>query len=115
MVLDFRVDLEEEAVVPILRVNGEIDIYTFPKLSKAMKDLIDKGTIRLILNLENVQYIDSTGLGAIAHSSHVIAKQGGKVSVVCTRPQVRKIFDVSGLSKKNIDIFEEESEALKHI
>ncbi len=112
MVLEFKVDVSEEKTVPILRVNGEIDIYTCPKLSKYLKDALDKGAGNLILNLENVHYIDSTGLGAIAHSANSLYKQGGKMHVVCTKSQLKKVFEVSGLSRKNIHLFEEETSAL---
>lgn len=115
MVLDFGVEMEERESVPILHVKGEIDIYTSPKFRKDLKEMMEKHHQRLILNLEKVQYIDSTGLGAIAHVAHALEQDDGRLYVVCSRPQVKKIFNVSGLMKKNVLLFDEESLALSSI
>ena len=115
MVLDFAVNAESIKDVPVVRVKGEIDIYTCPQLNKSLKEALEKGKKVIVLNLEHVQYIDSTGLGTIAHSAHALSKLGGKIHVVCTKPQVKKIFDVSGLSRKNINLYDEESGALNAV
>ncbi|NQY73715.1 MAG: STAS domain-containing protein [Candidatus Margulisbacteria bacterium] len=117
--LDFYVELIEEQKCPIVRVRGEIDIYTCPKLQKILNEAMqnakrDDSNI-IILNLEEVQYIDSTGLGTVAHTAKTLSTTGGKINIVCTRPHVKKVFDASGLSKKNISIFEEESLALSAV
>ena len=113
MELDFSLEVNESEVAPIIRVKGEIDVYTCPKLNKTLRNYIEeKGKKNLILNLENIQYIDSTGLGIIAHSARSLDQQDGKIQIVCTKPQVIKIFEVSGLDKKNITIFKEEKLAL---
>lgn len=112
MVLDFMVEITETEGIPVIRVKGEIDIYTCPKLKKDLNDLMEKGNKLMILNLDSVQYIDSTGLGVIAHAAHALSKENGKLNVICSTPQVKKIFDVSGLSKKNVMLFDEEKTAI---
>ena len=116
MVLEFKIDLIyhllDKSKIPIISVNGEIDVYTSAKLDKTLKDVIEKGGKTIILNLENVHYIDSMGLGIIAHSADSISTKGGRLNVVCTKPQIQKIFQVSGLSEKNITLFDQESAAL---
>ena len=73
MELDFSLELNEAKDVPIIRVKGEIDVYTCPKLNKTMRTCIEeKGNKNIILNLEDIQYIDSTGLGVIAHSARTL-------------------------------------------
>lgn len=108
MVLDFILETSERNQVPLIKIKGEVDVYNAGQLKTALLDLISKNYKLLILNLENVQYIDSTGLGTIAQAAHSISQQNGKIHVVCTRPSIKKIFEVSGLIKKNIVLFDTE-------
>lgn len=113
--LGFSVDIDENQSHPIVYVKGEVDIYTCGKLRTALMDLIDRGQKKFILNLEDIHYIDSTGLGTIAHSAQAIQNDKGEICVVCTKPQIKKIFEVSGLEEKNITLYDKEADALEHI
>ncbi len=112
MVLDLKIDVREEKNIPIVSINGEIDIYTYPKLTETLNSIIEKGSTEIVINLENVRYIDSTGLGALADGANRVFDQGGHVSIICNKPQVKKIFDVSGLAKRNLSLFPSEREAV---
>jgi anti-sigma B factor antagonist len=115
MVLNFSIDVIEKKDIPIVNVNGEIDIYNCSQLTEKLLKIIKSGHKNIILNLENVQYIDSTGLGSIALSVQELAKKEGKMNIICTKPTINRIFEISGLTKKNITIFEDETRALAHI
>lgn len=115
MVVGFSVEVEEKENIPVIRVNGEIDIYTCPELRAKLTEIIESGNNNIILDLENIQYIDSTGLGTIAYTARSIEDKKGQVLVICTKHQIKKIFEVSGLEKKNISLFENESDALKEL
>ncbi|MFC1755013.1 STAS domain-containing protein [Thermoproteota archaeon] len=115
MVTGFSVSVSKLGAVPIVSVQGEIDIYTCPELNKTVRELLDNGHKNLVLNLENTQYIDSTGLGAIAHAAKRLDESKGVVNVICTKPQICKIFEISGLNKKNIGLFDTEASALEAI
>jgi len=112
LVLDFTINLTEKSNVPVVSVNGEIDVYTSPKLDETLSAVFKQGKKTVVLNLEEVHYIDSTGLGIIAHSADTFSTNGGKLNVVCSKPQIKKIFDVSGLTPKRISLFDIESDAL---
>lgn len=111
--IGFSVEIEQKQNYPVVHVKGEIDVYTCPQLRETLKQVIDEGQQHLILNLENTQYIDSTGLGTIAHTAQRIKDQEGQVHVICNKPQIKKIFEVSGLEKKNITLYETESDVLE--
>jgi anti-sigma B factor antagonist len=112
MVIEFSVVVDTALPTPIVRVAGEIDVYTCPKLHKVLTDLVAETPDPIILDLHNVHYIDSTGLGTIAHAARSLSKASASMRVVCTRAQVRKIFEISGLTSKNISLFDSESAAL---
>ncbi len=112
MVIEFSVAVDTSLPTPIVRVAGEIDVYTCPKLHKVLTDLVAEMPSITVLDLQNVHYIDSTGLGTIAHAARALSRGAATMRVVCTRAQVRKIFEISGLTSKNISLFDSESAAL---
>jgi anti-sigma B factor antagonist len=113
--LDFNISSKLQKDLSVLRISGEIDIHTAPKLKKFFKQLLEKGQHKIILNLNKVRYIDSTGLGTIVYLSQEIAKFKGLVRLVSQNPHLKKIFGVAGLDDKNLPFFEEEAAALNAV
>jgi anti-sigma B factor antagonist len=100
--VDINVDVKEIAGkngVRVVDLNGEIDVYTSPRVKETISELIDQGHYDLIINLENVRYIDSTGLGVLIGGLKRVREHSGTVNLVCTNPQIKKIFDITGLVK----------------
>ena len=97
-----------------LEVIGEIDVYTSPKVKEIITELIEKGNYNLIINLEGVRYIDSTGLGVLIGALKRVREKEGCINLVCNNPQIKKIFNITGLVKI-FGIFKTEEEALKSI
>jgi anti-sigma B factor antagonist len=100
--VDIKVDIRQlngKQPVSIVDLNGEIDVYTSPKVKEAITDLIDRGHYEIVINLENVRYIDSTGLGVLIGGLKRVREHSGTVHLVCTNPQIKKIFDITGLAK----------------
>ena len=112
MVLDLKIGVKKDKGIPVINLTGEIDVYTYPQLNEIMEDLIKDGHYNIVINLEEVRYIDSTGLGVLANSASKIITHKGQLNIVCTKPQVRKIFVVSGLMHKNLTLFDNEDSAL---
>jgi anti-sigma B factor antagonist len=111
--LDIKVHVREApGECYVVELTGEIDVYTSPKVKDAVGDLIDRGVYHLVINLENVRYIDSTGLGVLIGGLKRVREHGGTVNLVCSNPQIRKIFDITGLVKI-FGIFDNEDAALK--
>jgi len=113
MLVGFSIDIDDEDELPIVHVKGEIDVYTCPQLRTALTSLIEKGKQSFILDMESIQYIDSTGLGTIAHTAQTIKANNGIIHIICNKPQIIKIFEVSGLQKKNIKLYDSESSVMK--
>jgi anti-sigma B factor antagonist len=96
----------------VVDLSGEIDVYTSPKVKDAIGALIDGEHYHLVINLEHVRYIDSTGLGVLIGGLKRVREHGGSVNLVCTNPQIKKIFDITGLVKI-FGIFDDEPGAMK--
>jgi len=111
--LDIKVHVREApGDCYVVDLSGEIDVYTSPKVKDAIGELIDRGVYHLVINLEKVRYIDSTGLGVLIGGLKRVREHGGSVHLVCTNPQIKKIFDITGLVKI-FGIFDSEDAAMK--
>jgi anti-sigma B factor antagonist len=112
-ILDIKVHVREsDDDAYVVELGGEIDVYTSPKVKDAITELIDQGHYNLVIDLEKVRYIDSTGLGVLIGGLKRVREHGGTVNLVCTNPQIKKIFDITGLVKI-FGIFDDEAAAKK--
>lgn len=93
--------LTERAAPPhhIIEVEGEIDVYTAPKFREAVVAAIDAGHIRLVIDIENVAFLDSTGLGVLVGALKRVRADDGSLDIICTSDRLLRIFSITGLDK----------------
>lgn len=80
----------------IVAVAGEIDIATVAELRERLFELAESNQ-SVIVDLSQVSFVDSTGLGALVGAAKRAAAHGGTLHVVGARPAVRQLFRVTGL------------------
>jgi anti-sigma B factor antagonist len=83
----------------VVTVVGEVDIATVARLRERLSALAVSG-VPLVADLDQVSFIDATGLGALARAARDAAAQGVALYVVCDRPQTRRLFRVTGLDRQ---------------
>ena len=83
----------------VVVVGGEIDVYTAPKLREALVELVNAGRYQLIVDVESVDFLDSTGLGVLVGGLKRVRANDGNLRVVCTQERLLKIFRITGLGK----------------
>ena len=83
----------------IVTVAGEIDIVTASRLRDRLTALAVGGR-PLVADLDQVSFIDATGLGALAGAARRAADRGVSLHVVCDQPQTRRLFRVTGLDRQ---------------
>jgi anti-sigma B factor antagonist len=93
------ITVRSERGVVIAAVTGEIDISTVPQLRERLFELADSGGT-LIVDLNQVTFIDSTGLGALVGTARRAAEHGGSLHAVCARPQTRKLLWMTGVDRR---------------
>jgi anti-sigma B factor antagonist len=94
--------LNEYSAAPgrtVVEVSGEIDVYTAPRLREALIGLVDGGNYWLIIDLEGVEFLDSTGLGVLVGGLKRVRAHDGGIDLVCTQGKLLRIFRITGLSK----------------
>ncbi len=81
----------------IIDVNGEMDLYNSYKLKELVMKMLEKKVERFIINLENVDYIDSSGIGALIYICSTIKKQGDKLAITNIHGSVKKVIELTKL------------------
>lgn len=114
MEMDLQITVRKENDVPIIELVGEVDAYTSARFRESMVELIENGASNLIINMEKVEYIDSSGLGALVGGLKRASEREGHILIVCTNPQVRKVFEITGLEKV-FSLFSSEADAIRSL
>ena len=83
----------------IVTVGGEIDVYTAPKLRDCITELVGAGSYNIVIDLEGVEFLDSTGLGVLVGGLKKVRAHDGSLDLVCTQERLLKIFRITGLAK----------------
>jgi anti-sigma B factor antagonist len=83
----------------VVAVGGEIDVYSAPKLRERLITLVDSGSHHLIVDMEEVEFLDSTGLGVLVGGLKRVRAHDGWIDLVCTQGRILRIFRITGLSK----------------
>jgi anti-sigma B factor antagonist len=85
--------------IEVVDVEGEIDVYTAPRLRELLIDLVNKNNYQLVVNMEKVEFLDSTGLGVLVGGLKRVRAHDGSLDLVCTQERILKIFRITGLTK----------------
>jgi anti-sigma B factor antagonist len=81
----------------VLRIGGEVDVYTAPQLRERVIQLLADGTRHIIADLRGVDFLDSTGLGALIGSLKRLRDQDGSLTLVTAADKILTIFRLTGL------------------
>lgn len=114
MEMDLHIHIRKGIHASIIDLTGEVDAYTSARFRETMIDLIEEGSANIIVSMAKVEYIDSSGLGALVGGLKRISEKNGKIVVVCNNPQVRKVFEITGLEKV-FPLFDAEDDAVNAI
>lgn len=95
-----RMEKKIERQTLLLRLDGDLDMKTAETLRSVIDNEIERRGVRtVILNMEQVQFIDSSGLGVILGRYKKLLPLGGKLKITNVPPNIFKIMDLSGLPK----------------
>ena len=97
--MDLKLGHYSKDGIEVVTVEGEIDISTAPRLRDLLTELAAKGSYQLIVNLDKVGFLDSTGLGVLAGGLKRVRPHDGWLDLVCTQERILNIFKITGLTK----------------
>ncbi len=97
--MELGLDVRNVGDRAVVDVKGEIDVYTAPKLREKLIELVSDGSYNVVVNLEGVDFLDSTGLGVLVGALKRVKAHDGSLALVCTQDKILKIFKITGLTK----------------
>ena len=97
--MDLELETSERDGVAILSLRGEIDVYTAPRMRQAIVDLVDAGSLNIVVDMASVDFLDSTGLGVLVGALKRLRSAGGSFALVCDKEPLLKIFRITALDQ----------------
>jgi anti-sigma B factor antagonist len=107
-----QIKIDEKAGVKVCHAEGDIDINTSPQLKKAFDKLVQAKSQKVVINLQKVGYVDSSGLATIVEILKNFRGFGGKLKLCNLSNKVKSLFEITKLEKL-FDIADTEEEAVK--
>ena len=82
-----------------ISVSGEADLYTAPALEDELVGTICAGATRVVVDLTDVTFIDSTGLGVLVRAGRELRRVDGSLFLVVTDANVVRVFEMTALDR----------------
>ncbi len=83
----------------LIAVRGEIDLFTAPELKSALGEALESGHTRIVVDLTNTTFLDSTALGVLIGAVKRLRSRDGVLTIVNTDPNIAKTFEITGLDQ----------------
>jgi anti-sigma B factor antagonist len=107
--------LNDEAVddrTHVVSPHGEVDAVTAPRLGRRLLSLVEEGKTRLVVDLSNVTFMDSTGIGVLLNALRQLrARRNGGLVLVCPTERIMRPFQITGLTDQ-LGVFASREQAL---
>ena len=97
--VDLTITTREAEGRTVVSVAGEIDVYTAPRLREEITELVAAGTYDIVIDMSEVEFLDSTGLGVLVGGLKKVRAHDGSLHLVCNQDRLLKIFLITGLAK----------------
>ncbi|MFS0675063.1 STAS domain-containing protein [Ornithinibacillus sp. 179-J 7C1 HS] len=97
--MNLQIQIDESLDKSIVHLSGEIDVYTAPKLKDALLPLIIEQKTYLEVDLKDVNYMDSTGLGVFVNALKLSKEHESQLTLVNMQDRVFRLFQITGLDE----------------
>ncbi len=97
--MDLTLETREVGGRAVVSVGGEVDVYSAPRLRDKITELVGNGSYHIVIDMESVEFLDSTGLGVLVGGLKKVRAHEGSLELVCHQERLLKIFRITGLAK----------------
>ena len=97
--MDLVVTTSVVGTASVAAVSGEIDVYTAPTLGEKLTELVDSGPTRIVVDMAQVGFCDSTGLGALVAAQNYARERNVALSLAAAQERVIKVLRITGLDQ----------------
>ena len=98
IIIDIKVETRTSGDWAVVDVEGEVDVFTAPKLREQIIGLLTDGRDRIVVNLEKVDFMDSTGLGVLVGGLKRVKEKEGSLALAGAHGTVLRVLSVTGLN-----------------
>lgn len=105
------IEVTKSGAISVVAPQGDLDMGAADQMKRTLTDLVDKGSRKLLIDLDHVGYVDSSGLGALVASMKHARGAGGDMRLCGLQDDVRAIFEMTRLVKA-ITVHASRAEAL---
>ncbi|MCS7229746.1 MAG: STAS domain-containing protein [Candidatus Kryptonium sp.] len=109
---NFEVKINHKDSFIILKMKGYLDAYTSLEFEEKMKEIVESGNYKIIVNMKNLSYISSAGFGVFMAFVDEVRRNGGDIKFCCLPEKIDEIFELLGF-KHIFDVLNDENEAVK--
>ncbi len=88
-----------DAARHIVAVRGEIDLFTAPELKQVLAESIEGGRTRIVVDLSETTFLDSTALGVLIGAVKRLRSRDGALAIVNVDENIAKTFEITGLDQ----------------
>ncbi|MYL36111.1 anti-sigma factor antagonist [Pontibacillus yanchengensis] len=97
--MNLNIDVDHEGNNKYVSLSGEIDAYTAPKLKETVLPLTQDAEAAVVVDLQQVTYMDSTGLGVFISALKSTKEYGGNLKLIQLQERVYRLFKITGLTE----------------
>jgi anti-sigma B factor antagonist len=83
----------------VVAVRGEVDLFTAPELKKSIGTAIEEGRVRIVVDLTETTFLDSSGLGVLVGALQRLRDRDGALSIVNVDPAIARTLSITGLDQ----------------
>ncbi|UXR38744.1 anti-sigma factor antagonist [Staphylococcus simulans] len=96
--MNLNIETQEHDGYYEIKVGGELDVYTVPELEQVLTPIKQEGTHDVYVNLTNVSYMDSTGLGLFVGTLKALNQNVKELYIIGASERISRLFEITGLS-----------------
>jgi anti-sigma B factor antagonist len=90
---------QTDAGVTVLAPNGRLDVAGAPALKDAVSEAVKNGQPRLVIDMEGVSFVDSSGLGSVVAALKQVRSSKGDLRLAAPNQQVRVVLELTTLDR----------------
>lgn len=108
---DFHIEQETRNDIQLVRLQGSLDMYSFPRLETQLNNLFQQNRYRVLLDCSQLDYIGSAGLGALMGFTKLARENNGDLKLLSVPDRIYKIIELLGFTKV-LQVYTDEKTAL---
>jgi len=94
---DLTIDIRHQADAAIVSPRGEVTVFTSPALRVRLREVIESGARRVVMDLSAVAYVDSSGVATFVDALREVRQAQGRLALAGVNPRVRGVFEIARL------------------